>query len=145
MPKNELKTLKEKLMRATACIKHRPDPSLEMVDFAFSTVFVDPDDENQDGIDDIEIRDSFLEFMSKIMSDYRKFFKDIHRADGTVPDRVNSRDCFDFTKFRAYKDGSKYDTYIHKFTESATFGNFIEARSLGTTEHDEQIIFFDEI
>jgi len=75
--------------------------------------------------------------MSKIMSDYRKFFKDIHDDDGTVPDRVNSRDCFFFSKFRAQKDGTKPDTFFYKFTESAIFGNFIEARSLGTTEHDE--------
>lgn len=83
--------------------------------------------------------------MSKIMSDYRKFFKDIHDSDGVVPDRVNSRDCFNFQKFRAQKDGSKPDSFIYSFTESAIFGNFIEARSLGTTEHDEQIIYFDEI
>jgi len=30
------------------------------------------------------------------MSDYRKYFKDIHDSDGIVPDRVNSRDCFNF-------------------------------------------------
>lgn len=70
-----------------------------MSDFAFSTVFVDPDDE--EGVDDVEVRDAFLEFMSKIMSDYRKFFKDIHNSEGVVPDRVNSRDCFNFQKFRA--------------------------------------------
>ena len=52
-------------------------------------------------MDDIEVRDAFLEFMTKIMSDYRKFFKDIHTKDGTVPDRVNSRDCFDFQKWRS--------------------------------------------
>ena len=145
MPQKELRTLKEKLLRATACIKQRPDPSLEQADYAFSTVFIDPDDDTQDGVDEIEVRDAFLEFMSKIMSDYRKFFKDIHDDDGTVPDRVNSRDCFCFSKFRAQKDGTKPDSFIYKFTESAIFGNCIESRSLGTTEHDEQIIFFDEI
>jgi len=35
------------------------------------------------------------------MQDYRKFFKDIHDSEGAVPDRVNSRDCFNFQKFRA--------------------------------------------
>lgn len=34
--------------------------------------------------------------MSKVMSDYKKFFKDIHDKDGAMPDRVNSRDCFNF-------------------------------------------------
>jgi len=34
--------------------------------------------------------------MSKVMSDYKKFFKDIHNADGSMPERVNSRDCFNF-------------------------------------------------
>lgn len=78
------------------------------------------------------------------MSDYKKFFKDIHNADGSMPERVNSRDCFNFHKFRAQKDGLKTDSFIYNLTESAIFGNFIEARSLGITEHDEQIIFFDE-
>jgi len=35
MPQKELRTLREKLMRATACITQRPDPDLEQVDFAF--------------------------------------------------------------------------------------------------------------
>lgn len=53
-------------MRATACIKHRPAPELEQCDFAFSTVFVDPDDDENQGVYDIEVRDAFLEFMSRI-------------------------------------------------------------------------------
>lgn len=39
---------------------------------------MDPeDDEVIEGVYDIEVRDAFLEFMSRIMSDYKKFFKDI--------------------------------------------------------------------
>jgi 23S rRNA maturation mini-RNase III len=55
----------------------------------------DPDDDD-DSVYEIEVRDAFLEFMSKIMQDYKKFFKDVHNADGQVPERVNSRDCFNF-------------------------------------------------
>ena len=60
---------------------------------------MDPDDA-PDGVYDIEVRDAFLEFMSKIFADYKKFFKGVHLADGSMPERVNSRDCFNFQKFR---------------------------------------------
>lgn len=82
--------------------------------------------------------------MSKIMSDYKKFFKDVHLADGSMPERVNSRDCFNFQKFRAQKDGLKPDSFVYLFTDSTIFSNFIESRSLGQTDHDEQIMFFDD-
>jgi|LakMenE18May11ns_1017448.scaffolds.fasta_scaffold9803103_1 hypothetical protein len=75
MPR-EFRTLREKLLRATAGIKQRPDPLLEQIDFAFATVFVDPDDDSQ-GVDDVEVRDAFVEFMSKTMGDYKKFLKDL--------------------------------------------------------------------
>ena len=52
-----------------------------MCDQAFTTVFVDPDDEDEPGgVDDIEVRDAFLEFMSKSMGDYKKFLKDIGKG-----------------------------------------------------------------
>ena len=137
MPQKELRTLREKLMRATACITKRPDLGLELADDAFQTVFVDPDDDMQDGVCDIEVRDAVLEFMQRIMSDYKKYFKDVHNADGSMPERVNSRDCFQFQKFRASKDGLKIDSFVYNLTETAIFGNFIEARSLGATEYDE--------
>lgn len=95
------------------------------------------------GVCDIEVRDAFLEFMSKTLQDYKKFFKDIHTANGEVPERVNSRDCFDFKKFRQLKDGLKPDSFIYQLTESSIFGRFIEARSLGQSQHDAQIVFFD--
>jgi hypothetical protein len=65
-----------RMLRATAGIKQRPDPLLEQIDFAFATVFVDPDDDSQ-GVDDVEVRDAFVEFMSKTMGDYKKFLKDL--------------------------------------------------------------------
>ena len=34
MPQKEFRNLKEKLMRATACIKQRPHPDIESVDLA---------------------------------------------------------------------------------------------------------------
>lgn len=143
MPQKELRVLREKLLRATSYIKSRPDPELQQVDFAFPTTFVDPDEEQQ-GIYEVEVRDAFLEFMSRIMSDYKRFFQDVHLADGSMPERVNSRDCFNFQKFRAQKDGLKPDSFVYLFTDSTIFSNFIESRSLGQTDHDEQIMFFDE-
>ena len=66
-----------------------------------------------DGVYDIEVRDAFLEFMSRIMCDYKKFFKDVHNPDGSMPERVNSRDCFNFQKFRAQSDGLRPDSFIN--------------------------------
>jgi len=106
MPVKEFRTLKEKLLRATACIKQRPDPILEQVDQAFTTVFVDPDDDSE-GVDEIEVRDAFLEFMSKTMGDYKKFLRDLNNGkDGieTLPEHANSRDFFDRDKFLLSKD-----------------------------------------
>lgn len=44
---------------------------LEQVDFAFNTMFVDPEEEGF-VINEYEIRDSFLEFMSGLMQGYTK-------------------------------------------------------------------------
>lgn len=75
-----------------------------MCDQAFTTVFVDPDEEDMEtGVDDIEVRDAFLEFMSKTMGDYKKYLKDIGGSSkncpnggiDTVPENANSRDFFD--------------------------------------------------
>jgi hypothetical protein len=48
---------------ATAMIETRPDPEIEQADFAFSTMFVDPDDEDVERLDGNVIRDVFFEFM----------------------------------------------------------------------------------
>ena len=58
----DLRNLKSRLEWATACIEERPDPEIEQIAFAFSTVFIDPEDEG-DGIDHLCVRDAFLEFM----------------------------------------------------------------------------------
>lgn len=71
-------------MKLTAGIE-RPHPDLEQCDFAFSTVFVDPDDDNND-VDDLKVRDAFLEFMIAMLKDYRDFYKDIfYESDGSLP------------------------------------------------------------
>ena len=99
MPHKELRILREKLLRATASIKVRPSPSLEQVDHAFKLPS-GLSDEAQSEVDHIEVRDAFLEFMSRIMSDYKRFFKDVHMENGQMPERVNSTDCFNLQKFR---------------------------------------------
>lgn len=42
------------------------------------------------------------------------------------------------------KDATKNITLLFKFTETTLFANFIEARSFGKSEQDEQIMYFDE-
>jgi hypothetical protein len=46
----------------------------------------------------------------------------------------DSRDFFNFSKFRAAKDAVKNITLIYKFTETTLFANFIEARSFGKSD-----------
>lgn len=57
---------------------------------------------------------------------------------------MDSRDFFDFKKFRQAKDATKNNTLIYKLTETTLFANFIEARSFGKSDQDDQIIYFDE-
>ena len=47
MPSREFKTLKEKLMRASAVVDYRPHPDLEHVDDAFFKVLVDAEEEKE--------------------------------------------------------------------------------------------------
>jgi len=145
MPR-EFNTLRNKLIKATHNIKTRPDPSLEQVDHAFTTVFVDPDDDEGEsqGVDELLVRDAFLEFMTRIMSDYKKYIKD-PGANFNYLEHANAKDFFNFDKFVQDKDATKPDRFINKLTQTIIFGSFIEAWSLGKTEYDEQIMYFDEI
>lgn len=47
---------------------------------------------------------------------------------------MDSRDFFDFKKFRQAKDATKSNTLIYKLTETTLFANFIEARSFGKSD-----------
>lgn len=58
---------------------------------------------------------------------------------------LDARDFFDFQKFRLQKESTKNTTLVYKLTETSLFANFIEARSFGKSDQDEQIIFFDEV
>jgi hypothetical protein len=91
------------------------------------------------GVDEIEVRDAFLEFMSRTMGDYKKYLKDV--GGGTkglqnVPEMANSRDFFDRDKFLASKDSTKRESFLYKLTNTTIFGCFIESRSLGESNHD---------
>lgn len=148
MPTKEWRTLREKLLRATSCIDQRPDPHLEQCDHAFQTIFSDPDEDGLAGVDEIEVRDAFLEFMSRMMGDYKKFLKDVGGAGKglqSVPELANSRDFFDREKFLLAKDSGKFDSFLFKLTNTTMFGCFIENRSMGESTHDAQILFFDNI
>lgn len=75
MPTKELKVLRDKLTRATRSVEFRPHPDLQMVDDAFFKILADPDDAD-DQINPLEARDAFLEFMSRLMENYKKYIKD---------------------------------------------------------------------
>ena len=144
-PTREFKVLKEKLMKATVCITERPHPELEMIDDAFMRILVDPDEEDS-VVDSIAVRDAFLEFMSRIMENYKKYIKDPgSKVNTPVNDHAGSKDFFNKEKFRSDKDASRPQSFIYKLTETANFGYFIESRSLGRSVNDEQIIYFDKI
>jgi len=144
-PARELRVLKERLMKATGCIEQRPHPDLASIDDAFMRVMIDPDEEDNQ-IDALAVRDAFLEFMSRIMENYQKYIKDPGSSKGQpVNDHCQSKDFFNFDKFRADRDASRPQTFIYKLTQTSTFSYFIESRSLGRSVNDEQIIFFDRI
>jgi len=57
---------------------------------------------------------------------------------------IEASHFFDFASFRKSKDGgSKEDSFIFQFTQTAMFSNFIENRYFGKSEFDEEILFFD--
>ena len=60
-------------------------------------------------------------------------------------DHAQSKDFFNYDKFRADKDASRPQSFIHKLTQTSNFGCFIESRSLGRSVNDDQIIYFDRI
>ena len=99
---------------------------------------MDPDDENI-GVGGIEVRDAFLEFMSRTMGDYKKYLKDVGgttKGLQAVPEMANSRDFFDRNKFLSAKDSTKKESFLYKLTNTTIFGCFIESRSLGESSHD---------
>lgn len=94
-------------MRATQYVGERPHPDLELVDDAFMRILVDPDEEDNQ-IDSVGVRDAFLEFMSRIMENYKKYLKDPGMNAGRpVNDHASSKDFFNFDKFRQEKDATR--------------------------------------
>lgn len=49
----------------------------------------------------------------------------------------DSKDFFDFKKFRVAKDAVKNTTLLYRLTETTLFANFIEARSFGKSDQDD--------
>jgi len=47
---------------------------------------------------------------------------------------MDSRDFFDFKRFRSAKDATKPTTLIYKLLETTLFANFIEVRSFGKSD-----------
>ena len=55
--------------------------------------------------------------MSSVMKNYKNYIKDPGMvANGMVNDHANSKDFFDYEKFRADKDAYKPNTFIYKLT-----------------------------
>ena len=116
-PSREFKVLREKLIKATNCVYERPHQDLEMIDSAFMRIIADPDEDDAQ-IDALGVRDAFLEFMSRIMENYKKYIKDpgVNAAGRPVNDHAQSRDFFNYDKFRADNDATRPQTFIHKLT-----------------------------
>ena len=49
---------------------------LATADLAFHRRFEDPEEEEDEQLNHLEIRDAFLEFMSSLMSGYTKYLRD---------------------------------------------------------------------
>ena len=145
MPRH-FKQFREKLIKASSSFRQRPDPSLDQIDIAFQTNYYDPDDEECQGIDEYEVRDIFLEFMTGCMKDYSSYIRDPGQQEaGEDLVLANSFYFFDFDKFRRDQGATRQTSFIYKMTTTTMFGNFIEARCLGKTEFDDQIMYFDEL
>ena len=69
--------------------------------------------------------------MSSLMSGYTKF---LNTPDANKDVFFDSKDFFDYKKFRAAKEATSNTTLIYKLTETTLFANFIEARSFGKSD-----------
>lgn len=79
--------------------------------------------------------------MQSIMKNYKEYLSTPNTHEISS---VEAEHFFDFVKFRKSKDGgSKEESFIYQFTNTAMFSNFIENRQFGKTDMDEEIIFFD--
>ena len=107
---------------------------LDHVDEAFFRVLCDPDDEDSTDIDEIVVRDAFLEFMQGIMIGYKECLKD---PGENATEFSNSKVFFEFDKFLIKKEAfNKPHHFINKLIHTTSFGNFIETRSLGRSDFD---------
>jgi Ribonuclease G/E len=126
--------LKDRLIRATSHIRKRPDPLLEHVDEAFFRIWRDIDDEESLDVDEIVVRDAFLEFMQSVMSGYKECLKD---PGENATEFSHSKVFFEFDKFLMKKDAlNKQHHFINRLVQTTSFGNYIECRSLGRSEFD---------
>lgn len=76
------------------------------------------------------------------MKNYQKF---LITPNAREISSIEASHFFDFNAFRKSKDGGNWeDSFIYKLTEWSMFSNFIENRSFGKSEFDDEIIFFDE-
>lgn len=92
-------------------------------------------------MDELEIRDAFLEFISGVMKNYTKYLTTPNEAEMST---IEAQHFFNFHQFRKAKDGgTKEDSFIFQLTQTGLFSNFIENRSFGKSEFDEEILFFD--
>ena len=132
MPSKEKRILKQRLLKASEHIEMIPDQQmLDQVDLAFNVKFIDPDEDYY--INHYEVRDSFLEFMSTVMSGYTKFIKDPSQRPEEI---TQSKDFFDIWEFRLRKDAKKPFHFIYKLTDTIHFSYFIESRCFGKSDRD---------
>jgi hypothetical protein len=121
--------LKTALANASRMVKTRPDPELEQVDFAFSTVFVDPDEEDKQQPDPNLARDAFLCFTQALLRDYELFFTEI-TGEATPKEKPIAEDIFKFDKFRQHHQPVWHATdpasFMHQYTSTCLFASFVE-------------------
>ncbi len=96
LPLNEIERLRNRLLQLVSK-RQIPHPDLDQCDFAFSTVFVDPDDEDDERLDVKQIRQAFLDFMHAMLKGYADYYKSIYyEADGSLP---QDQELFKYKKF----------------------------------------------
>lgn len=137
LPISEYRQLKQRLQKATESVQQLPDQMvLATADLAFHRRFEDPEEEEDEVLNHLEIRDAFLEFMSSLMSGYTKYLKDPGDNVGDINQNA-ARDFFDMDKFRLHKDAKKSYTFLYKFTDTVNFNTYIEGRCIGMSKDDQ--------
>ncbi len=140
LPNKEHKNLMARLRKATAYLWRGDEAMIDNADDAFNLVMAMEDETMQ--LDDNEIWDAFFEFNCSIMKNYTKYLTTPNADEMST---IQASHFFNFEGFLKARDGGKDDTFLRWFTSTSMFHTFIENRSFGKSEFDEEILFFDSV